>query len=93
MIHIGIEIKKTFDKTGMTVSELGRRISISRENVYGIFKRQTIDTGLLIKISKALDYDFFQYYTPLCKEVIELKTELSLFKNMALASLRENKIN
>ena len=81
-INIGSKIKQVFDKKGMTVSEFGRRINKSRENVYSIFKRKTIDTGLLQKISEVLEFDFFQYYTPLKDEVQKLKKENSLFREM-----------
>jgi transcriptional regulator with XRE-family HTH domain len=82
VIHIGNKIKQVFTKKGMTVSEFGRRINKSRENVYSIFKRKTIDTGLLQKISDVLEYDFFQYYTPLKDEVVKLKKENALLKEI-----------
>lgn len=62
MIHIGNQIKQLLEEKGLSISEFARRINFSRENVYSIFKRQTLDTGLLQKINKVLDYDFFQYY-------------------------------
>jgi len=81
-IHIGNKIKQIFTKKGMTISEFGRRINKSRENVYSIFNRKTIDTGLLQKISDVLEYDFFQYYTPLKDEVLKLKKENALLKEI-----------
>jgi len=83
-IIIGSKIKQVFDKKGMSVSEFGRRINKSRENVYSIFRRRTIDTGLLQKISTVLEHDFFQYYTPLGKEVAKLKKENALLREMAM---------
>ena len=47
----------------MGATELGNLINTSKQNVYGIYKRRTIDTGLLKKISEALDRDFFELYT------------------------------
>jgi hypothetical protein len=82
IINIGNKIKQVFDKKGMTISEFGRRINKSRENVYSIFKRKTIDTGLLHKISDVLEHDFFQYYTGLRNEVEKLKKENSLLREM-----------
>jgi hypothetical protein len=82
-INIGNKIEQVFTKKGMTVSEFGRRINKSRENVYSIFKRKTIDTGLLLIISEVLEHDFFQYYTPLKDEVIKLKKENSLLREMS----------
>lgn len=63
MVHIGQKIKEKLEYRGIFVSELARRISTSRENIYSIFRRKTIDTGLLQKIGEALDHDFFQYYS------------------------------
>ena len=81
-VNIGGKIKQVFDKKGMTVSEFGRRINKSRENVYSIFRRKTIDTGLLGKIGEVLEYDFFQHYTGLGKEVEKLKKENELLKKL-----------
>jgi transcriptional regulator with XRE-family HTH domain len=61
--HIGNIVKNKTKSRGISVSELARRISTSRENIYSIFKRESIDTTLLHKIGEALDYDFFQHYS------------------------------
>jgi transcriptional regulator with XRE-family HTH domain len=81
-IHIGNKIKTVVTKKGMTVSEFGRRINKSRENVYSIFKRKSIDTALLGTISKVLEHDFFQYYTNLTTENQKLIEENSTLKEM-----------
>jgi hypothetical protein len=47
------------------VKEFAQRINTNRNNVYDIFKRETIDTGLLLKISHVLEHNFFHYYLPL----------------------------
>ncbi|MFL5730006.1 MAG: hypothetical protein ACJ75J_11015 [Cytophagaceae bacterium] len=82
MTNIGSKIKGVVGKKGMTVSEFGRRINKSRENVYSIFKRKTIDTGLLVTISKVLEHDFFQYYTSLPADIQKLKDENQTLKEM-----------
>lgn len=43
----------------MGPTELGRRLGTSKQNVYGIFKRDSIDTELLHRIGKILEQDFF----------------------------------
>ena len=48
----------------MGPTELARRINTSKQNVYGIFNRTSIDTALLTKLSRVLDFDFFAYYSP-----------------------------
>ena len=62
MKHIGQKIKEIVEKRGITKSELARRMNMTSTNVHKIFKRETIDTGLLKKISMILEHDFFQYY-------------------------------
>jgi transcriptional regulator with XRE-family HTH domain len=82
IIHIGNKIKSTVTKKGISVSEFGRRINMSRENVYSIFKRKSIDTELLSRISKVLEYDFFQYYTPIAAELKKVREENNTLKEM-----------
>lgn len=62
-LHIGKIIRQHLEDLGMTKSEFARRISTSPQNIYGIFKRKSIDTELLSEISRTLNYDFFQYYS------------------------------
>ena len=88
-VHIGNKIKAIVVKKGMTVSEFGRRINKSRENIYSIFKRKSLDTALLSTISRVLDHDFFQYYTPLTSEVQKLTDENQTLKE--IIKLRKGK--
>lgn len=62
-IHIGKVIRKHLEEAGMTKSEFARRLETSPQNIYGIFKRRSLDTDLLKNISRILNYDFFQYYS------------------------------
>lgn len=61
-LHIGKLIRKHLEEVGMTKSEFARRLQTSPQNIYGIFKRKSIDTNLLRNISTILNFDFFQYY-------------------------------
>jgi hypothetical protein len=61
-LHIGEKIKEKAQEKRIGPSELGRMINTSKQNIYSIFRRKTIDTELLLKLSKALDHDFFQLY-------------------------------
>lgn len=53
-----------------TVVWLSKQLSCSRNNVYKIFDKYSIDTGVLVKISEVLEFDFFKYYS---EEIIEKK--------------------
>ncbi|MGV3632269.1 MAG: helix-turn-helix domain-containing protein [Bacteroidota bacterium] len=84
-LHIGEAIKDIFESKGMTISEFSRRLNNSRENVYSIFKRKSIDTALLYKISMVLDYNFFELFQfenkrNLAQELEECKNETIMLK-------------
>lgn len=61
-VHIGEIIKKIVKSKGVSVTDFADRINYSRRNVYEIFDKPTIDTGLLIKISKELGQNLFLFY-------------------------------
>ena len=63
MIHIGKLIEEELRRQERTVSWFARKLFCDRTNVYDIFQRKSIDTELLLRISRILDYDFFQHYT------------------------------
>lgn len=60
-VHIGSLIQARAKALRIGPTELGIKIETSKQNVYGIFKRESIDTELLMRISTALDYDFFMH--------------------------------
>ena len=61
--HIGHLIKEELARQGRTVTWLAAQLKCSRQNVYGIFENQWIYSDTLLKISDALDYDFFKCYS------------------------------
>lgn len=60
MVHIGEEIKRVVEERNIKVVDLARRINTDRNNIYNIYRRRSIDTDLLSKISETLNYDFFK---------------------------------
>ena len=62
-IHIGEKIKAQAKERRIGTTELAKSINTSKQNIYGLFKRESIDTALLQKFCGALNYDFFAYYT------------------------------
>lgn len=58
--HIGELIKQKFEKRGCTVSWFAQKLSCDRSNIYDIFKRESIDTKRLYKISETLEFNFFK---------------------------------
>lgn len=63
MINIGEEIREIVRQRGKSITWLAKQINCSRVNIYKIFERSSIDTNTLLRISNALDYDFFAVYS------------------------------
>lgn len=61
-VHIGKKIKEVLFQRPLSIVEFADKINKTRTVVYDIFKRNSIDSLLLSKISKVLDHDFFMYY-------------------------------
>ena len=87
-VHIGAIIEKKLKEKLMTVTEFADKINRERSTVYDIFKRKSIDTELLVVISKALDYDFIRtvYYGEETSPTvfIAVKTKEQDIKNLNL---------
>ncbi len=62
MIHIGKLIEAELHRQERSVTWFANKLCCERTNVYSIFKRESIDTALLARISKVLHHNFFQYY-------------------------------
>ena len=61
-VHIGAKIKEKLLQNGMSIETFAHNIFKDRSTVYNIFNRKSIDTELLILISKVLNYNFFLEY-------------------------------
>ena len=61
-IHIGSIIKGLVKTKGLTVEEFSNKINCTRRNAYKIFDKPSIDTELLVTISKAIGENLFFRY-------------------------------
>jgi len=61
-MHIGTEIEKELKRQERTPTWLAKKIPCQRSNIYSIFKRSSIDTDLLLRISNILQLNFFELY-------------------------------
>jgi len=57
-IYIGQIIKQKVLESSISIQEFADMINCDRTTVYDIFKRKSIDTERLIRISHALNFDF-----------------------------------
>lgn len=62
-IHIGQLIEKEVRRQGRNIPWIAQQLNCERTNVYSIFRRESIDTVLLLQISVILQHNFFLYYS------------------------------
>lgn len=62
MVHIGRLIEAELHRQERSVTWFAGKLCCDRTNIYSIFKRESIDTALLLRISKVLHNNFFRYY-------------------------------
>ena len=62
-LHIGQLIQEQLKKDQRSVGWLSRQIPCTRNHVYKLFKRSSLDSELLLRISLVMQFNFFKYYT------------------------------
>lgn len=61
-IHIGHLIREQMKRDQRSASWLAREIGCTRNHVYKIFNKPSLEGDLLLKISIAMNFNFFQFY-------------------------------
>ncbi len=72
-LHIGHLIQEQLRKDNRSVGWLARQIPCSRNHVYKIFNKPSLDSDLILKISNAMNFNFFQYYTEEFKQSLAMR--------------------
>lgn len=60
-------IEEELHRQERSVTWFANKLYCDRTNTYKIFKRQSIDTELLLRISQVLHVNFFEYYSRECQ--------------------------
>lgn len=63
-IHLGSRILQLLEEKRISKSEFGRRIGIPSQNVNRLLEKESIETGKLIDVCEALEYNFFKEFIP-----------------------------
>lgn len=58
-MHIGRLIRQEISIQGHTVKWFAEKLNCNRTNAYNIFRRENIDTEILIRICIILNHNFF----------------------------------
>lgn len=62
-IHIGQMIEKKVTESGTEMSRICNFMKCTEEEILKMYKVPSLDTELLLKWSKILEYDFFRLYS------------------------------
>lgn len=62
-LHIGNEIRYELLRQERSVAWLARQLGYDRSNFYRVLRAPSIDTLLLLRISRLLQRDFFALYS------------------------------
>ncbi len=71
-LHIGKVIEAELRRQKRSVTWLSQELFCDRTNIYSIFKRASIDSHLLFRISILLKCDLFMVYSDLYKAEIKV---------------------
>jgi transcriptional regulator with XRE-family HTH domain len=58
MVHAGELVKEVVADRGIGISELARRLGVSRTTMYQIFERPSLDVALIHQLRRVLNYPF-----------------------------------
>lgn len=62
-IHIGHLIREQLKADQRSASWLAREIHCTRNHIYKIFSKPSLDGSLIFRISIVMNFNFFQYYS------------------------------
>ena len=76
MIHKGEIIEKAVRNSGMSITNLAKRLGKSRRHIYNIFDNPSVSWETIMQIGKIINYDFTKDFTDIA-QVNEYKTQYS----------------
>lgn len=63
VMHIGKRIKQKLAEQGKTSLWLAQQLSYNRTTMYKIYDKASLDTQMLLRISRIMQYDFFKEFS------------------------------
>jgi hypothetical protein len=60
-MHVGKRIKERAEELQIAAPTLAKMVQTTKQNMYSVFKRESVDTELLTRIGKALKFNFFAW--------------------------------
>jgi predicted transcriptional regulator len=69
MQHRGEIIEKAVRESGLSISELARRMKKSRRTIYNLFENPNVSIDEVLHIGKIIHHDFNYVYTDMSKNI------------------------
>ncbi len=104
MMHKGEIIENAIRQSGYSITEMAKKLKISRRHLYNIFQKYTIDNDTIIEIGRLLNHDFSEEIKGLTTNIAEepnekyhtelekTREEVELWKNKYISLLEEHKL-
>ncbi len=103
MVHKGEIIETAIRQSGYSITEMAKKLKISRRQLYNLFQKYNIDDDTVLKIGKLIHYDFSIEIKSLSHSIVEeplekysteldkIRNEVEVWKNKYILLLEEHK--
>ncbi|MDR2824311.1 MAG: helix-turn-helix transcriptional regulator [Prevotellaceae bacterium] len=82
-IHIGNHIAEVAKMRGMSVAALARAVPCTRQNIYDIFNRSSLDIEKLYRFSQILEHDFIAELKHTKRYLVVIETDTLTLLNLS----------
>jgi|SRR5215217_1660567 len=66
--HRGEIVERIVRKNNTSITQLARQLAVSRNKIYEWFEARDLSAEIILKVGRALDYDFSNEFPELIKE-------------------------
>jgi predicted transcriptional regulator len=104
MMHKGEIVENAIRQSGYSITDIAKKLKISRRHLYNLFQKYNIDNDTVSNIGKIINHDFTGeikgFSMPILEEPAEkyiteierIKDEVNLWKNKYINLLEEHKL-
>lgn len=103
-MHKGEIVEAAIRQSGYSITEISKRLKISRRHLYNLFQKYNIDNDTISEIGKIINHDFSGEIKGLVFPIVEepigkyvtvleqSREEVNLWKNKYISLLEEHKL-
>jgi plasmid maintenance system antidote protein VapI len=104
MMHKGEIIENAIRQSGYSITEMAKKLKISRRHLYNLFQKYNIDNDTVLQIGKLINHDFSGEIKNISSitlteepvekyitEIEKVKNEMEIWKNKYIHLLEDHK--